>query len=109
MKVFGFFKGSSWSYKEKEEEFEEYKQIKNVIPKEILISYLKTLKPVAAAPMSIYDMFTNKYLGCGLMYEDGEFAFTNDFIHYYEHYDIGVPIDYENYLLSKPEFSKYKR
>ena len=33
--------------------------------------------------------------------EDGDFCYPIDFIHYYEKYDIGIPVEYEKYIASK--------
>lgn len=42
-------------------------------------------------------MFTGEKLQEGV-YQDGDFKFTLDFLHYYKNYDIGIPLEYEEYL-----------
>ncbi len=49
--------------------------------------------------MFSYDIFTGERVTAG-MYIDGAFRFPTDFLHYYEHYDIGIPYGYEEYLKS---------
>ena len=34
------------------------------------------------------------------LYDDGEFTFPLEFLHYHKYYDIGIPYEYEEYLKS---------
>ena len=99
MVYFGFFKGMT--YGKCYDDFEEYKQIHNELPKDIILVYLKSLPIAAVAPMLTQDMFTGEYLEMAGLYEDGEFCFPLDFIHYYEKYEIGIPLVYEEYLKTR--------
>jgi hypothetical protein len=51
--------------------------------------------------MFTYDIFTGERLEMAGLIEDGDFCFPIDFIHYYEKYDIGIPIEYEKYIISR--------
>jgi hypothetical protein len=99
MKLFGFFDGMQ--YGKSEEDFEAYKKIKNQISKTDILLYLKSLPIAAVAPMSVYDIFTGEPLEQAGLIDDGEFRFPIDFIHYYENYDIGIPLEYERYIKAK--------
>jgi hypothetical protein len=96
MKYFGFFKGMS--YDDSNEKFEDYKNIHNLVSKKKVLEYLKSL------PVDCYGMFETKDIFTGEVLEpcalicDGDFTFPYDFIHYFENYDIGIPMEYENYI-----------
>lgn len=97
MLYFGFFKEMT-HYGDCSDNFEEYKSIDNEIPKDVILSYLKALPITAVAPMTTWDVFSGEPLEQAGIYEDGEFCFPIDFIHYYEKYDIGIPLAYEQYI-----------
>ena len=97
MLYFGFFKEMT-HYGDCSDNFEEYKSIDNEIPKDVILSYLKALPITAVAPMTTWDVFSGERLEQAGIYEDGEFCFPIDFIHYYEKYDIGIPLAYEQYI-----------
>ena len=96
MKGFGFFKGLP--YKNSNENFDDYKMFKNTISKEKIIKHLESnaVKKWYAGEYS-KDIFTGETIYSGV-FEDGEFVFPFDFLHYYKNYDIGIPYDYEEYL-----------
>ncbi len=96
MRFFGWFKGMRYS--DCTDDFDEYRLLKNTIPKSSVIAHIKSLQP-AYAPMLSYDIFTGERVTAG-MYIDGAFRFPTDFLHYYQNYDIGIPYDYEEYLKS---------
>ena len=96
MKAFGYFKGLP--YGNCEENFDDYRKFKNTIPKEKVIEHMESDDvEVWATALFSYDMFTKKRLDTG-MYEDGNFRFPFEFLHYYKNYDIGIPYEYEEYL-----------
>lgn len=97
IKAFGFFKGMAYGKSYCTEDFETYRSFRNILPKEAVIAHIETL---SAAYTSLYvtDMFTGVELGNGGLYDDGEFIFPIDFLHYYKNYDIGIPPEYEQYL-----------
>ena len=99
MKCFGFFKGMN--YGKCEEDFETYKELKNQLNKADILKYLKALPIAAIAPISISDIFTGEQLPQAGLVEDGGFRFPTDFVHYYERYDIGIPLEYEKHIKTK--------
>lgn len=94
MMYFGFFEGLP--YKSATESFDSYRRMKNKIPKEKVIAYIETLDVWATSEPS-YEIFTGEKMRAGL-FEDGDFTFPYEFLHYYKNYDIGIPYDYEAYL-----------
>lgn len=96
MKIFGMFKGMI--YGDCGEDFEAYKKYKNEVDKSAVIKHIESLRP-AIAPAENKDIFTGKRIAAG-MYDDGEYRFPTDFLHYYKNYNIGIPYDYEEYLKS---------
>lgn len=100
--LFGLFKGTPIGLnKDIAEDFEEYKKYKNNLDKKDVIKYMKSLKNTFLAPMDNYDIFTNKSIVSAGFVMDGDFAFSIDFIYYYENYEIGIPEEYENYIKTK--------
>lgn len=100
IKAFGFFKGMAYGESYCTEEFAAYRAFRNSLPKAVIIAHIETL-PVAYASMRVTDIFTGASLGNGGLYNDGEYTFPIDFLHYYKNYDIGIPPEYEQYLKTK--------
>lgn len=96
MKAFGYFKGLP--YEDCEEDFDRYRQFHNTIDKKAVIQHIKSLEEGLTTLLS-YDFFTGEKLHTGI-FNDGDFIFPSEFLHYYENYDIGIPYDYEEYLKS---------
>ena len=94
MMEFGFFKGMP--YEDSEEKFDDYRELKNSIPREKVISHIESLDK-GLTSLSTKDLFTGESLQAGI-YIDGDFVFPLDFLHYYKNYDIGIPYEYEAYL-----------
>ena len=94
MKAFGYFKGMP--YEESNENFDDYRNFKNTIRKEKVIAHIETLEEWNTS-LPTKDIFTGEKLRAGL-YQDGDFVFPLDFLHYYKNYDIGIPYEYEQYL-----------
>ena len=94
MIAFGYFKGMP--YEDSEEDFERYRAFKNSIPKHKIIAHIETLSKGLTSLRS-RELFTGEPLQAGI-YEDGDFIFPLDFLHYYKTYDIGIPYEYEAYL-----------
>lgn len=93
---FGYFKGLP--YERSTENFEDYRLLKNTIPKEVVIKHIESLDEWLTSLPS-RDIFSGEDLHAG-MYIDGEFTFPLEFLHYYKKYDIGIPYEYESYLRS---------
>ena len=97
--VFGCFKGMGYSRSEEETDFfEDYYQYHNLLSKKSIIEHIKAL-PVAVAGFPVLDIFTGQPDGGGALYEDGPFKFPVQFLRYFEDYDIGIPPEYEDYLI----------
>lgn len=85
-----------------EKSIDEYRNYKNKISKDKILSYLKNLEPIAACPAYEFDIFNeSKQIPVVGLMKDGDFLFPAEFIYYYETYDIGIPLDYEEYLKNK--------
>ncbi len=94
MIAFGFFNGMP--YEDSKEIFDDYRELKNSIPRDQVISHIESLdKGLTSLPTK--DLFTGEPLQAGI-YLDGDFVFPLDFLHYYKNYDIGIPYEYEAYL-----------
>lgn len=97
MRFFGYFKGLPYERASKvNEEFDDYREFKNTIPKEKVIAHIESLMEWNTS-LPTKDIFTGEKLWAGV-YRDGDFVFPLDFLHYYKNYDIGIPYDYEAYL-----------
>lgn len=91
---FGYFRGLP--YERSTENFDDYRHLKNSIPKAKVITHIESLEEwLTSLPSK--DIFTGEDLHAG-MYIDGEFTFPLEFLHYYKKYDIGIPYEYEEYL-----------
>lgn len=97
MKFFGYFKGMP--YEDSNDDFEDYRKFKNTLSRETIIRHIESLEPALACLESL-DIFTGEDLIAG-QYIDGDFGFPLEFLHYYKNYDIGIPPEYEEYLLKK--------
>lgn len=93
---FGFFMGME--YRDSNDIFEEYQSYKNILSKEVISAHIKTL-PIGIAGFPVTNIFTGRDDGVGAIYSDGPFVFPVQFLHYFEDYDIGIPPEYEDYLI----------
>lgn len=93
---FGFFKGLP--HKGSNEEFSNYRHYKNSLPKAAVIAHISSLDEWLTSEPSI-ELFTKEKIRAGV-FEDGDFVFPYEFLHYYKNYDIGIPYEYEEYLKS---------
>ena len=94
MMLFGFFKGLP--HTDSNEDFAKYREYKNSIPKADVIAHIESLDAWLTSEPSI-ELFTKEKIRAGV-YEDGDFIFPYEFLHYYKNYDIGIPYEYEAYL-----------
>ena len=94
MIAFGYFEGMP--YEDSDEDFDRYRLFKNTIPKSAVIAHIESLER-GLTSLPTKDLFTGKPLQAGI-FEDGDFIFPLDFLHYYKNYDIGIPYEYEEYL-----------
>lgn len=94
--TFGLFKGLP--HDGSNEDFSKYRAYKNAIPKADVIAHMESLDAWLTSEPSI-ELFTKKKIRAGI-FEDGDFVFPYEFLHYYKNYDIGIPYEYEEYLKS---------
>ena len=108
-KAFGVWEGMSYGEPDSAfPDFEGYHDL-NTIDKAAVIKHIKAL-PDALSSFKTYDIFTgNKISDNAGFYEDGVFSFPIDFLYYYTHYDIGIPPEYEQYLLEEVGLPPGKR
>lgn len=99
IKAFGCIKGFAYS-KSYVEDYDDYLNYHNKLNKSVIIKHIHTLRKDPAAGPPNKDMFTGEtILGPGL-YVDGDFVFPSEFLYYFEKYDIGIPYEYEEYLIN---------
>ena len=98
-KWFGYFNGMEYC-PEHNEAFEQYKEYKNILPKAVIARHIESLDAAFAAFIS-KDIFTGEELENAGMYIDGKFLFPTDFLRYFKKYDIGIPPEYEKYLIEE--------
>lgn len=94
--LFGFFKGLP--HTGSNEDFSVYRAYKNSIHKEDVVAHIESLEAGLTSEPSI-ELFTKEKIRAGV-FEDGNFVFPYEFLHYYKNYDIGIPYEYEEYLKS---------
>ena len=94
--LFGFFKGLP--HTGSDEDFSKYRKYKNSIHREDVIAHIESLDAGLTSEPSI-ELFTQEEIRAGV-FEDGNFVFPYEFLHYYKNYDIGIPYEYEEYLKS---------
>lgn len=96
---FGNFKGMD--YGDCDESFDEYRTYQNKITKEKIIQHIENLEPYCCMPMPNHEIFTGEAFKVSPgYYRDGDFIFPLDFLYYLKNYDIGIPHEYEKYLMS---------
>ena len=93
--LFGFWEGMP--YKTVTDKYSDFEKIRNRIEKSTIIPHIESLEDALATSMST-DLFTGEQFHAGI-YEDGEFRFPVDFLRYYKTRDIGIPYEYEEYLM----------
>lgn len=101
MMLFGYFKGLP--YDVCNENFSDYLKLKNSVRKEDVVQHIKHLE-YGLTSLPSKDIFTGHSLQAGI-FVDGDFRFPYEFLHYYENYDIGIPPEYEKYLIESGALS----
>ena len=94
-KGFGFWEGMP--YRTITDTYEEFRNFRNRISKEKVIAHIESLDDWLSPSMS-RDLFTGEQFHAGV-YNDGPFTFPIDFLRYYKTRDIGIPYEYEDYLM----------
>ena len=87
------------------EDIEQYRRYNNMLNKGVVVQHIESCPlalACAAEPACIRrDIFTGERLADDGFYDDGCYRISRDFIHYYTHYDIGIPPEYERYLVEE--------
>lgn len=120
LQVFGFFKGV---YEQMDalgyaKDFAYYQGKENILPGELVLAYLKRLLRIGNMRMQtalLRDIFTGLPVMISISENyavvskgwiiDGKFCFPIDFVYYYEHYNIGIPKEYELHVLDTLGFA----
>lgn len=98
IKAFGFFKGLPYG-ELCVEDHTEYMGYHNSLARDVIESHIRGL-PVAYSPMGLQrDNFMDIDLNDTGLVDDGPFRFPIDFIRYYSTFKIGIPLEYEQYLI----------
>ena len=95
---FGLFRGMEPD-DDFNEAFDDYFYYKNRLSKSVVAAHIRSL-PVAVSGVPVKDIFTGKDDGVDAVFNDGPFTFPIQFLRYYETYDIGIPPEYEDYLIN---------
>ena len=70
--------------------------------KEIILRYMKKIKPSSSSPAIVKDVITGEKLSIPLeCSNDGVFAWRSDVLYYFEKYDLRLPNDFIQYVLEK--------
>ena len=97
-KLFGCFKGMEYDANLCIEEFSDYLRFDNLLSKETILRHILSQQRGYSGGKS-FDIFTGEEIGPMSIIVDGEFTFPADYVYYMEHYDIGIPPEYEQYLI----------
>ena len=96
---FGYFPGME--YNDYRESFQDYRHYKNSIERRIIRDHILSLKPALVSIRS-KDIFSGEEIPIHAgMYMDGCFLFPTDFLYYFDKYGIGIPPEYEKYLIEE--------
>ena len=96
--LFGFIEGMV--YGDCHETFDEFRTYKNNLAKSDVIRHIESLNP-AYTSIHAKDLFSGEDIGNAGLYDDGRFLFPIDFLRYYKTMDIGIPPEYEEYLVDE--------
>lgn len=93
--LFGFWDGMP--YRSITDKYEDFEKFTNQIEKQKVIRHIEGLD-YGLSPTYSVDLFTGERFHAGI-YEDGHFRFPIDFLRYYKSRNIGIPYEYEDYLM----------
>lgn len=83
-------------------EFDLFKKFKNKISKNDILNHIKKLKyTISGNETEVYDIFSNEKICIAGHYMDSNFMIAREFPYYFKNYDIGIPYEYEEYLINE--------
>ena len=98
IKAFGLFMGLPYG-KICNQDYKVYLKYHNTLPREVIRNRICSLE-IAYCPMgSPRDEFMGIDLDYVGTYHDGPFSFPIDFLRYFDTFGIGIPPEYEKYLI----------
>ena len=94
--------GDFHNEKNPQNEFDKFKKYKNKLSKNDIIKHISNLKySINLNEVIVYDMFNGNRICVDGSYKDEQFRIAKEFLSYLEHYDIGIPYEYEEYLINE--------
>lgn len=98
IKAFGLFKGLPYG-KHCTQDYRDYLAYHNTLSRDMIERHIMSLE-IAYCPMGVQrDMVMGVELRHTGSYIDGPFHFPIDFLRYYKTFGIGIPPEYEKYLI----------
>ena len=98
IKGFGLFRGLPYG-EICTEDYREYLAYHNTLSRETIEKHIRSLNAGYCPMCSPRDEFMGIDLDCAGFYFDDPFRFPIDFLRYYTTYNIGIPPEYEKYLI----------
>lgn len=95
--VFGFFENAS--YTTKSDKLQDFEKMQNSLTASTIIKHIESLDPAYSSEHSV-DAYTGETFNTGV-FHDGSFWFPVDVLRYLKAGKIGVPKEYEEYLISE--------
>jgi hypothetical protein len=70
--------------------------------KKLVLDYMRTFKSTSASPAKIKDVISGQEIDLPLECKtDGVYGWRTDFMYYIEKYDLKIPNDFVEYVISK--------
>ena len=98
IKLFGLFKGLPYG-EMCTEDYTDYLAYKNVLSRDTIEAHILSLEAAYCPMAAPKDTYMDINLKCTGVYDDGPFSFPIDFLRYYRTFGIGIPPEYEQYLI----------
>ena len=98
IKAFGLFKGLPYG-KICTQDYRDYLDYHNTLSREVIEAHILTLEAAYSPIGNARDIVMNIDLKQTGLYDDGPFRFPIDFLRYYRTFGIGIPPEYEKYLI----------
>ena len=83
-------------------DFAIYAKYKNKLLKTDIITHLqKQNYCISGNETPVYEIFNNKQIGIDSFYKENGYFIPCELVYYLKHYDIGIPYEYEEYLINE--------